>query len=94
MHYLELFECGGRIVKGVNTTCDVKQGEMKKQMSKFNFIANEDGMVPILRSDGRPGKPIKSKFSFQPPVDARDIKGNPTMPQPEQFKKFPDRYSK
>jgi hypothetical protein len=39
---------GGRIVKGVNTTCDVGENEVEKQAAKFGFTVTKDGYPPLV----------------------------------------------
>jgi pterin-4a-carbinolamine dehydratase len=46
MKLREIFENGGRIVKGVNTTVDVGPDEIKKQAAKFGNIVDKDGYPP------------------------------------------------
>jgi len=43
----------GKIVNGVNTTADVKQGEIGRQASKWGFKTSSNGVPPIARADGK-----------------------------------------
>lgn len=43
----------GRVVKGVNTTCDVGVDEIKTQAKKMGFDVTRDGVPPKLRTDGK-----------------------------------------
>ena len=42
----------GKIVKGVNTTNDVKPGEIRRQAKKFGLTVNDDGYPPIASTNG------------------------------------------
>lgn len=42
----------GKVVKGVNTTNDVKVGEIARQAAKMGFTTSADGVPPIARPDG------------------------------------------
>lgn len=50
--YLEILEAAisedGRIVKGVNTTCDVGEDEIITQAAKFGNKVTKDGRPPLL----------------------------------------------
>jgi 4a-hydroxytetrahydrobiopterin dehydratase len=46
MKLREIFENGGRIVKGVNTTVDVGPDEIKTQAAKFGNTVDKDGYPP------------------------------------------------
>jgi pterin-4a-carbinolamine dehydratase len=46
MKLREIFENGGRIVKGVNTTVDVGPDEIKIQAAKFGNTVDKDGYPP------------------------------------------------
>lgn len=48
-----LYEDGGRVVKGVNTTQDVGVDEIKKQAKKFGNTVNRDGYPPLLNKKAR-----------------------------------------
>jgi hypothetical protein len=54
--YTNLKECTGRIVKGVNTTCDVDVGETKRQAAKFGFDVTEDGYPPLIYNRNKSSK--------------------------------------
>jgi len=43
----------GRIVKGVNTTADVRPGETQRQAKKFLNQVSPDGVPPVARTDGK-----------------------------------------
>jgi hypothetical protein len=43
----------GKIVPGVNTTCDVGVDETPKQAKKFGNKVSQGGIPPILRPDGK-----------------------------------------
>ena len=45
---IDLFENGGRIIPGVNTTCDVGVNEIQKQGAKYGFVMDKDGQVPLI----------------------------------------------
>jgi hypothetical protein len=45
---VDLFENGGRIVPGVNTTVDVGVGEIQRQGAKYGFVMDKDGQVPLI----------------------------------------------
>lgn len=40
-------ECGGKIVKGVNTTVDVQPGEITRQAGKFGNKVDANGLPPV-----------------------------------------------
>lgn len=40
-------ECGGKIVKGVNTTVDVQPGEIARQAAKFGNVVDANGLPPV-----------------------------------------------
>lgn len=40
-------ECGGKIVKGVNTTVDVQPGEIARQAAKFGNTVDANGLPPV-----------------------------------------------
>lgn len=40
----DLFENGGRIVPGVNTTVDVGPGEIRRQAKKWGWALSKDGI--------------------------------------------------
>ncbi len=40
-------ECGGKIVKGVNTTVDVQPGEIARQAAKFGNAVDANGLPPV-----------------------------------------------
>jgi hypothetical protein len=43
----------GKIVPGVNTTCDVDTDATVKQAIKFGNKVSQGGIPPILRTDGK-----------------------------------------
>jgi len=47
-HFLQMYEHGGRVVKGVNTTKDVGVDAIKKQAAKFGNKVDKDGRPPTL----------------------------------------------
>lgn len=42
----QLNEFGGKVVKGINTTCDVQPGEIARQAAKFGNIVSDQGLPP------------------------------------------------
>lgn len=42
----------GRIVQNVNTTADVKKGEIKRQARKMGFETSDEGVPPTLSTSG------------------------------------------
>lgn len=42
----------GKVVKGVNTTVDVKVGEIARQAAKMGFTTTRDGVPPVARTNG------------------------------------------
>ena len=42
----KLREHGGKVVKGINTTCDVDVGEIARQSAKFGNIVSDQGLPP------------------------------------------------
>lgn len=42
-----LNEIGGKVVKGVNSTCDVQPGEIARQAAKFGNSVSDQGLPPI-----------------------------------------------
>lgn len=40
-------ECGGKTVKGVNTTVDVQPGEIARQAAKFGNKVDANGLPPV-----------------------------------------------
>ena len=51
----------GLIIPGVNTTQDVKPGETKRQGSKFGFELSFNGVPPILNTNGKSSKSLKTR---------------------------------
>jgi hypothetical protein len=49
----------GKIVPGVNTTVDIKTDAIRKQAMKFGNKVTDDGLPPIIRSDGKVHKPYE-----------------------------------
>lgn len=43
----------GKVVKGVNTTPDVKVGEIARQAAKMGFKTSRDGVPPTANTNGR-----------------------------------------
>jgi hypothetical protein len=43
----------GKIVPGVNTTPDVKPGEIRRQAAKFGNRVDDTGHPPVMRTDGK-----------------------------------------
>ena len=43
----------GRVVKGVNTTVDVRPGEIQRQAAKMGMHVTPDGVPPTARTDGK-----------------------------------------
>ena len=43
----------GKIVKGVNTTPDVKPGETKRQAAKMGFNTTSEGVPPKANTNGK-----------------------------------------
>lgn len=43
----------GKIVKNVNTTADVKPGEIKRQAKKMGFTTSDEGVPPTLSTSGQ-----------------------------------------
>lgn len=43
----------GKIVKGVNTTADVKPGEIRRQAAKMGFNTSNDGYPPVTSPNGK-----------------------------------------
>ena len=41
-----LYELSGKIIKGINTTCDVHPDSIKKETLKFNNVVSNDGVPP------------------------------------------------
>lgn len=56
--FLRLFDSAGvgKVVKGVNTTADVKVGEIGRQAAKMGFKTSSDGVPPTARTDGKYSK--------------------------------------
>jgi hypothetical protein len=56
-----LNEFGGKVVKNVNTTCDVQPGEIARQAAKFGNIVSDQGLPPtwtgINKTTSSMGKP-------------------------------------
>lgn len=50
----------GKVVKGVNTTADVKVGEIARQAAKWGFKTSRDGVPPVANPNGK-FSPIKVK---------------------------------
>ena len=48
----------GRIVKGVNTTCDVGTDEIARQARKFGFKVSKDGLPVTLYTQASPAEQI------------------------------------
>lgn len=51
MRYRDLFEWG-KIVPGVNSTCDVSPGEIQRQGSKMGFNLSAEGLPPTWTGFG------------------------------------------
>lgn len=43
----------GKVVKGVNTTPDVKVGEIARQAAKWGFKTSKDGVPPVADPSGK-----------------------------------------
>jgi len=43
----------GKIVRGVNTTLDVKPGEIRRQARKMGFTTSTNGIPPKTNSNGK-----------------------------------------
>jgi hypothetical protein len=43
----------GKVVKGVNTTPDVKVGEIARQAAKMGFKTTSDGVPPVASTNGK-----------------------------------------
>jgi hypothetical protein len=43
----------GKVVKGVNTTADVKVGEIARQAAKMGFTTSRDGVPPVASTNGK-----------------------------------------
>ena len=43
----------GKIVKGVNTTPDVKPGETRRQAAKMGFRTTNNGVPPTINTNGK-----------------------------------------
>lgn len=43
----------GKVVKGVNTTVDVKVGEIARQAAKMGFTTTTDGVPPVASTNGK-----------------------------------------
>lgn len=43
----------GKIVKGVNTTPDVKVGEISRQAAKMGFKTDRNGIPPVASTNGK-----------------------------------------
>ena len=50
----------GKVVKGVNTTQDVKVGEIARQAAKWGFSTSKDGVPPVANPNGK-FSPVKMK---------------------------------
>jgi 5'(3')-deoxyribonucleotidase len=59
----KVYEHGGRVVKGINTTPDVGVDAIKKQSGKLGFKVSNDGVPPKLREDEK-FKNQDGKMSF------------------------------
>lgn len=54
MKIYEIIDEGvGKVVKGSNTTKDVKKGEIKRQAKKFGFTLDDNGNPPITKTNGK-----------------------------------------
>ena len=53
MKLRQLYEHGGRIVKGVNTTPDVGVNQIPIEAGKFGFKVDKDGRPPELNKKAR-----------------------------------------
>lgn len=51
MRFRELISEEGLIVPGVNTTADVKPGEIRRQAAKFGMVVTDGGVPPIVSKD-------------------------------------------
>ena len=47
MRYRELITEEGKIIPGVNSTCDVQPGETARQGAKFGFDLSPEGLPPV-----------------------------------------------
>lgn len=46
----------GLVKQGVNTTADVRPGEIRRQAAKFGSKTDDDGVPPVARTDGEIGE--------------------------------------
>lgn len=52
----------GLVVDGVNTTADVKPGEIARQARKLGFKTSMNGVPPVASTNGRIGSFAKKKM--------------------------------
>ena len=64
MKLRELYEHGGRIVKGVNTTPDVGVNQIPIEAGKFGFKVDKDGRPPELNKKARKNSSPNTLFNL------------------------------
>jgi len=52
MRYFEIIYEEGLIVQGINTTVDVKPGEITRQGAKMGFRLDANGLPPLIYGGG------------------------------------------
>jgi len=62
MRYWEIISEEGLIVPGVNTTIDVKPGEIARQGAKMGFDLNSSGLPPLIYGSGHQKKSSPPKM--------------------------------
>lgn len=82
MRYRDLFEWG-KIIPGVNATCDVQPGEIQRQGAKMGFALSPEGLPPIWTGFGHKTGAKDTINKGQPFYDADGThphKKAPTIP--------------
>ena len=64
MKLRQLYEHGGRIVKGVNTTPDVGVNQIPIEAGKFGFKVDKDGRPPELNKKARKNSSPNTLFNL------------------------------
>lgn len=74
MRYREIICEDGLIVQGVNTTADVKPGEIRRQAAKMGMTVSDNGIPPLISKDSVIKEmPSVAEDEQESPLDPRQV---------------------